>query len=317
GGLALLDAGDLEGAREALVSGLREGGEAFGSALVLRVGSLPADREDQRTWAFLLVETAREVLQRRDYATGGQASEVAAALVRDRLRGETPPDVRRDLAGLLTGLGTAWLEAGSTTEAEALLRRSLAVEVLPSSALLLAAFEEKHGRYLEALEVLDALLEREPGNRPARLRSAVNLHRTGRSGKARKVFRSLAEEARIPVEEEWVAVVAVEELVRMEKKAGRPQRGLELLDPARRRWPDNSRLLLLEVSLRQALEDSLGARKLLASRSRTPESELSERHLYARWPESGWGQVRERLLAELRVTQTRSVSASAVEAPGS
>ena len=40
--------------------------------------------------------------------------EVAAALVRDRLRGETPPDVRRDLAGLLTGLGTAWLpHAGS------------------------------------------------------------------------------------------------------------------------------------------------------------------------------------------------------------
>lgn len=194
------------------------------------------------------------------------------------------PEARGHAALVLLDLASYFLRHGPLGRAEDLYRRTLEIVPRDGEALLrLAVLLEKEGRHGAALTTLRQLVEAHPDGAEGRLRLAVNLHRAGRTAEARETFASLtAAGSAAPA---WVAVLAHQELARLEVDAGRDEDAVEVLRRALGHWPEEPGLRLQLAHLQQRRGGAGGAAELLEGfESLSLGQRTSPRARYNRWP---------------------------------
>lgn len=186
-------------------------------------------------------------------------------------------------ARALATLGIRSQRAGMKNEGPALMLAALAHDPRSEAALLgIAAAHERTGGYEKAVEHLENLVRVAPDHREGQLRLGINLARVGEVGRAEKMLRRLT----TGDADDWVAVLAYEELGRLLLAAERPQDAQKLLEAGLARFP-------AEGALRTALVLALDSQKLhrqaLAIMEELPwvepETGASPRLLYTRGPQ--------------------------------
>lgn len=174
-------------------------------------------------------------------------------------------------------------------DAVELLRRATDLDPSEGHALLaLGAIYEKFGRYGEAVDVLKrrVTIDATP---EARLRLAVNLQRTGDSQAAESSYAALTGE-----HEEWVAILASQELATLLGEQGRTGEAVERLRAAVRRHPAE-RLLHLQLAFwldragdrAGALAEAEAAALDLPAEA-DAKATMAPRRMYNRWPQDAF-----------------------------
>ncbi|MCP4659031.1 MAG: hypothetical protein GY856_26775 [bacterium] len=127
------------------------------------------------------------------------------------------------------------------SESDAYLRWALELDPENVAAHHLRAFlaEEKE-RYDAAVTQLEALGRIAPHHGEARLRLGINLARVGRRDEAAVRLAEIAEGE----QEQWLRIVATEELARLHAEAGRSTEAVALLRRARRSFPESAGLAI-------------------------------------------------------------------------
>lgn len=191
-------------------------------------------------------------------------------------------------ARALSSLGGHFQTSGSG------LGRSLFEEALrfdpvhPSALLGLAAYPEKRGGpYAEAVGYLERLVRAHPDNREARLRLAINLQRAGTNAEsalgahqARTHLRGLIDGP----EADWIYVLAVQELARLQMESGELEAAIGLLDDAVARVPENQKLKILNAFCLERSGRRTEAQRVLVSVEPDRTGLDPARGRYNRWP---------------------------------
>lgn len=199
------------------------------------------------------------------------------------------PPVKRVASLSMTSLaGVAVLL--NPPDAIELLRRSIELDPLNGDALLaLGSIYEKYGNYAEAVDVLQRRAALGPSPE-ARLRLAVNLRRTGRNAEAEPLLSTLARSS--APEDEWVAILASQELANLLADQNRLGDAVTRLREAAAGHPGNGSLRIqLSYFLDRsgdpaaALDAAEDAAKRVDVADAGPKStEADPRLVYNRWP---------------------------------
>lgn len=199
------------------------------------------------------------------------------------------------------------LALGASTAA---FEAALALDARNDAARLgLAATQEKTGHYPEAAAQLRQLLESNPRHPEAQLRLAINYLRTGEETRGQAMLEKLM----LGEAPAWVAVLAFEELARLQASRHKTREAVTILRAGTQRFPDNQRLLLLLAFQQDRLLDVSGSLESARRAAAAQETGNTPRLRYNEWPrddlEEGRrliaesAQPRQRLLAEaLRMT---------------
>lgn len=186
-------------------------------------------------------------------------------------------------ARALATLGIRSQRAGMKNEGPALMLAALTHDPRSEAALLgIAAAHERTGGYEKAVEHLENLVRAVPDHREGLLRLGVNLARLEKTERAEKILRGLTRGD----EDDWIAVLAFEELGRQLHAAGRFKDAQKVLETGLARFPG-------EGALRTVLVLTLDAQKLhrqaLAVMEELPwvepDTGASPRLLYTRGPQ--------------------------------
>ncbi len=208
-----------------------------------------------------------------------------------------PLPVRRVASLALTSLAGVAVQLNPPDAIE-LLRRAIDLDPLDSHALLaLGAIYEKLGSYPEAVGTLQRRLAVAPTGE-GRLRLATNLRRAGDPAAAEPL---LAEAARgSEQDEEWIAVLASQELASLLADQGRQGDAVARLRQAISRHPSDG---TLRIQLSYLLERggdpvaALAVAEEAASRAAAGEDStyaskaLNPRLLYNRWPKHAFDEA--------------------------
>jgi len=258
----------------------------LGEALALLLEKKSGEGKDP--WPMMMpviqahLDLAGRGLQEGKYSLAQYASRTALDLARARATVLGTEAAAQEAAAVTTCLAMAYLETGSRGLARVLLERALDLHGEQEAALLLrAAVQEKEGRYSEAADTLRRLVEAHPKHDEGRLRLAMQELRLRQSSRARRRFETLLEGEAPP----WVQLLAVQELARLHRQAGRRGQAEAVLTKATERWPDNARLKTLRAQLLDDQQSYVLSRFLVARESEVPR-QLSEREIYNRWPEA-------------------------------
>jgi tetratricopeptide (TPR) repeat protein len=186
-------------------------------------------------------------------------------------------------ARALATLGIRSQRAGMKNEGPALMLAALAHDPRSEAALLgIAAAHERTGGYVKAVEHLENLVRVVPDHREGRLRLGINLGRLGALERAEKLLRGLARED----EDDWIAVLAVEELGRLLHAAGRTKDAQKVLEAGLSRFPGEG---ALRTTLVLVLDSQKLHRQALALMEELPwvepDTGPSPRLLYTRGPQ--------------------------------
>jgi len=208
-----------------------------------------------------------------------------------------PEDARAEAALALADLGASLQITGMTAVARTLFAEALELDPAQKTALLaLAVDRERHGLYTEALGLLERLLEIDPEHREARLRSGLQLLRTGGERAGRRRLRSLLAEAR----EDWVMELAYQELASSHLENGRPGAASALLGRAVARLGQRPGLVLQLTWARQRSSGGGAESEALAILDTpAPAGRTSPRRRYTEGPAEAEGrEALERAVAD-------------------
>lgn len=245
--------------------------------------------------ALLHAAVARHHYRTGRWPLADRAVEQAVWLAEGHAAIRDTREARRDAAGLLAWLAADLRQAGRGSKARQMFRRSLAREETDAALLGLATLEERAGATAEAVAVLERLLARNPEHAEGRLRLAVNLARGGNTDRARDLLRRLVR----TVSTRWVAVVAYQQLARIELDRGDCAGAVRVLHRARDRFPDQPQIA---VQLAWALEcagESAVAReiteRIVEEARRGTNDGVCPRTRYTRWSDEELAPERRRL----------------------
>ena len=175
------------------------------------------------------------------------------------------PTARREAADLLT-YAAAFIWSGGFEDLYDIALKFLgAARKLepdyPTPIYQMAMIHERQGLYRKAAKDFERLERILDGRPDVRLRSAIQKERrAGDRGAA--VLDELAGAESSP---DWVKIVALQERMRGHLDAGRNDRAADLAARARRQFPSNERLVLMDLELRRRLGDTRhdGTRRFL------------------------------------------------------
>jgi|GEM_PF-1551960 len=259
----------------------------------------------------------RLYIQRSVPILAGHSSRLAASLA-DLYAREGGSEGSRVLgARALASLGIYAQQMGVKLQGLGLLLAALEFDPGSEAALLgLATIHERSGNYHRAAEYLLQLIDRYPDNREGRLRMAVNLNRLGSGHDAVRLLNGLIAEP----ENDWIALVAFQELAGIHRKAGELELSEQVLWQGLERFPDDGRLrtqLALVLDHRRLPTRSLAVIGELyreAGRNEGP----SARRRYGMGPQEAYAKARATLeeSAASRVARlAQLLEATVVEAP--
>ena len=151
-------------------------------------------------------------------------------------------------------------ELGSRNGAQVAFEHALELDPGQPEALLgLAALHESFAHYEITVELLRRHGRRRDLPADSRLRLAINLDRVGSTRPAMDHLRELLE-----AQPEWVSRLAHQELARLLADGGRGDEAVALLGEARRRYPEDQRLIIQQAALLDALGKPLAGQRVLA-----------------------------------------------------
>lgn len=204
-------------------------------------------------------------------------------------------DARLAAAQALAGLGEAHARQAAWHHARRYFQRALELAPeLQAARVGAAAVAEWLGEYGEAVALLQPAENWPVVDGELLLRLGVNLRRLGETRRAAAVLRRCADQA----SPEWVRIVALEELARMELAAGRSANAAALLAPAVAAFPTHASLRLLLAQAHEEAGEAAAARALFADLAATPGgSGETPRLRYSRRPEGAIQARREELRA--------------------
>lgn len=266
-------------AAEQVVQRLADGEEDRALASLLKAASgaeaTPTPSES-RKWRAALVRTARRVakedpaavlpivllqkLATEEHARHGRLSQGAqsvmtqrelAWLVIDRM---TPEERSQQGADLLAVLGDYYGALELNEEHQ-------------YSLLRLAYESEQHGHWLEATDLLRRLVPLRPDDQGVLLRLGLGLTRTDHIDEGRSTLRAILSRKRV---DPRVAVLAFQELGRLEMDAGRLRNAREILERGQQLFPQHQRLRLQLALCYEKLGRRVDAQRQLNRIAPTP-----------------------------------------------
>ncbi|MEM7582994.1 MAG: tetratricopeptide repeat protein [Acidobacteriota bacterium] len=263
-GVAILAAG-----QESALAGLAD--SDWGKVLPAMLLHLDLNRQYRRQRRFILVQHAtRSVVARAQAAAAHQATPAASA----------------EAARVVASLGTQYQLTGSLSQAKRLFEQALALSEDASALFGLATLLEKRGQFEQTVPVLERLVEVRPDLLEAHLRLAINRIRIDESPRAvRDALRRLAKQQ----QSQWVAVVAYQELARLELAEDDARAAVQLLRRALSRWPGHPTLTIQLVHALEARGDLAASLELLTSARFAPGGDAAgsraarERSRYNAW----------------------------------
>jgi Flp pilus assembly protein TadD len=151
----------------------------------------------------------------------------------------------------------------------------------PVALLGLAWAHEVHGEYEQASELLQKLVENEPGNAHARLRLAVCERRLGDPASAEANFRRvLAQET-----EPWIRSIAHQELTRTLLSQGDVEGAARQARTALEESPGDEEAAILLASISERLGRVAEADAIIGRIVPAPSDQPSARYVYDRRPD--------------------------------
>jgi tetratricopeptide (TPR) repeat protein len=195
---------------------------------------------------LLHAETARvhRLDRRLDLAEHGHR--MTLLLAGAYAHGVDTPEAGAEAARTLVDHAVPFLRRGPLRRAVKVLSHALELDPEEETALLtVAGAEEKLGRHQEARRHLERLVELQSQPAEGRLRLAIHRARAGDVDEARALFRPLT---RDPAPR-WIAVLAHQELARLELADDRLEEAEAVLRRALERWPDHPTLLIQRAHL--------------------------------------------------------------------
>ncbi len=196
--------------------------------------------------------------------------------------------VKRLRAEIFTSQAGFLLELGSTLAARNALAKALEDDPrLPSALYLQAAIMEALGEYQRTVDYLRRLQDTPAADGvafddAAKLRLAINLRRLGKKEEqAEELFQQLIERPA----NDWVTVVAYQELATLLAAAGRSDEALVVLKQGLARLPEAARLIIQMASLLDAQGRPSEARRWVASIDWVAQRfQDTPRFIYGQWP---------------------------------
>lgn len=218
-----------------------------------------------------------------DFFLATHSRKLVAYLVDLYLERSTSPSALRVRSEIYTSQAGFLLELGSVLAARNALTAALEDDdTLDAARYLQATIAEYIGDYQEAADVFGELAGSDALDAAGRLRLAVNLRRLGKkSDDALNLLLDLAERP----EDDWVAVVALQEAASLLWELERRQEAQDLLRQGMERFPQTPRLIIQLASMLDRSARPGEARRFLARlENLTLESKPTPRLLYSQWP---------------------------------
>ncbi len=236
---------------------------------------------------LLHIDLSREYRRQRRFILNQHATRRVVELANAAAARLATPEASAETAGLLASLGSQYQLTGSLSQAKGLFEQALAQADDATALFGLATLLEKRGQFAQAVPVLERLAALRADFPEGRLRLALNRCRSGRSESAREDLRQLARQTT----SDWVAVIAHQELARLEIERGDSRSAVKLLRRGLARWPSHP---TLTIQLAYVLESQGQSRQSLAlltdtrfvaSAGSNPEVEARQRSRYNNWSE--------------------------------
>jgi tetratricopeptide (TPR) repeat protein len=236
-------------------------------------------------------EAYREYREERLYLLARHSADMAAELADFYAKRSADPAAAMLASDVLTSLAGYLQDGWSLSSSAGLFTRALELDPGNEVAHLgLAALFEKRGEYEEATQHLRRALAGGRDSADTRLRLALCLLRGTGAAEAEAMLAKLAATA----EADWVGVLAVQELAMLYARRGELEAAEQLLQAGRERFPDNHRLAIQMIWVREKLgRPTSSALAELDVVDRTGRTDRAPRYVYTLWP-SDW-------LAELRL----------------
>jgi tetratricopeptide (TPR) repeat protein len=220
---------------------------------------------------------------RREPQLARHSWQMAAMLARtaSTINGWQPPDRFREY--LLLDLANRLIRSGQRHPTQQLLEAT--VEIAPASApalLRLGALHERTGSPDEAVDYLEKLYRKHPGNLEGRLRLAVNQVRIEKDKAAEELLRGLL----APSAPLWIQTLAYQELGRLLTGNDRGNEAEVLLRKGVAQIPGNQRLqVLLAHTLDQTRQPQEAGTVIDQLETHASQQSTSPRYRYSLWPD--------------------------------
>lgn len=292
-----LIAGNLSEARSAIVEierskiedGAREKDIARGQMLA---AEMLADEESESLVPLirLHLELYLDHLERGDYLLATHSRRMMEVLLHLYVESSFSSQADAIAASALVGLGQRLLNVGNLVEARVIFDRALEHRRGHAAALLgRVSIDETLGEFESAARHLRTLVEHHPNHAEAWFRLAVNLQRieSRRPEEAQEIYRRLVNRDDV---EEWIAVLAYEELARALAADRDIPGAVSLLQRGLERFPEQSRLYIYLAALHDRAGRLREGREVLATLERRMatggiHTTDSPRFRYGEWPE--------------------------------
>lgn len=226
-----------------------------------------------------------------DFFLATHSRKLVAYLMELYLERSAAPSAARVRSEIFTSQAGFLLELGSVLAARNALIAALEDDgSLVEARYLQATIAEYVGDYGEAADVFGQLAASGGLDDAGRLRLAVNLRRLGK--KTDDTLALLLDLAERP-ENDWIAVVALQEAASMLWELERGGEARDLLRQGMRRFPEAPRLIIQLASMLDRSARPGEARRLLAGlENLTLDSQPTPRLLYSQWPQHPTDAVR-------------------------
>ena len=246
---------------------------------------------------LLHLDLSRQYRQSGRFIVAHHATQMVVTLAEAYAQKLGTPEAELEAAQSISSLAGYLQLRGARSQSKSLYTEALALAGREQAALLgLGTLLEKIGRFEEAARRLTEFVAARPGDREGRLRLALNLYRIGDAETARLGLEELVAEGGA----EWVAVVAHQELARIEMDELRSAEAAGILRRGLERWPAHPTLLIQLAYVLGAQGEARESRQILERLELNEGREASERSRYNRWPEWLLSEVRQTLADSAR-----------------
>ncbi len=234
--------------------------------------------------ALLHLDLSQRYRRQHRFILTHHATQRVVELARAAATRLATPEASVEAARTLAGLGSQYQLTGSLSQAKKLFDQALDLADDATALLGLATLQEKRGHFVEAVPALERLVTVQSEFPEGRLRLALNRIRTGRIKPARDDLRRLARQT----DSDWVAVVAHQELARLEVERSDSRAAVKLLRRGLQRWPGHPTLAIQLAYVLESQGQGRASLELLTETrfaSATAEFAARERSRYNAWSE--------------------------------
>ena len=242
----------------------------------------------ERDWACLLpvillhLDLSRFYGENRRFILSRHATRMTVELASTYAKILATPEAAAEAAQAISSLAGYFQHRGALSRADQLFTQALTLADESSAHLGLATVREKRGFPDLALQALEDLVALLPEHAEGRLRLAINRSRTGDMTGAKRLLKRLAEQQ----DPEWIALLAHQELARVEVDQDRLPPAIAVLRRGLTRWQNHPTLTLQLASVLDAQGQIHASRELIETLDSSATAHAAgERSRYNRWPD--------------------------------